>query len=400
MPRPVDPEVAKLSHQSGQLDTHIDVIDERSGEVLLSTRDEHGATLAVAGGSIDTDETRSILGSGNLDVLVDDLAVDREVVPLTDQAAFSPLRGATVRVAYSSPLGAIETAYGAYEVADATATEATDGITLQLEVYDPARAVEKARFWTPVDIVKGTRHHHAMRLLLEDVIPIEKHDLTAVHTRTGRLSFASQDDRLAAVRSVATSVGFRMDFNHEGIGKVWAGPDTELTDEPIWTFVEGGNAAVFRAERRLSDDKVYNGVIALGESPGNDKPPVQGEAWDTNPKSPTYFDPRYPESSVFGPRPFFYVSQFITTKKQAVDAARARLPKVLGLVERLTLRIAPQPGIKESDPIRVVRPKIGLDGTFVIESTHMPAFPNEDMVIVCRERRLRFEHVYDVEEIE
>lgn len=390
MPRVISDAVRALATESGELQCHVDILDANGTERILSTKNSPGrpATLKVVGGEITTDSARSIPGQGSIDLLVTADNAD-DLIPRVARHPLSPVAGTFVQISYSAPGDPEElhTPYGRYEIANLKLERGDGGIKMSADLYDGARRIERARFVAPRNIGKGTPYAAAFENLISHVLPQVELHVTPTVRKTGSLSWDIQDDRLAAVLELCAAIGYRLSF--DGTGNVVIAPDPDEMDDPIWTFVDGGDCTITRAARTLSDEKAYNGVIAMGESTGSDKPPVRGEAWDTNPNSPTYFDPANPDASTYGPVPFFYVSEMITTTKQAVDAARARLPKVMGLTERLRIEAVPNPGVQDGDPLQAEQPEIGAAGTFVAEVVTMPLRASQGrMVIDCRERRI------------
>jgi hypothetical protein len=391
MPRVLTPGLQTSVVESGQLESVIEVLDVKNGELLLTTdpANPDTARMKVVGGSITTDEMRSVVGTGTAELLMDEETAEA-VLPLVQGAGLSPTAPAQVHVMYRVKGEEAVCRYGVYEVERVVPTESSDGITMTAEVSDNSRRVQRARFHRPTVVAQvGTPYATAFHTLLDKVLPQATIDVAPTTAKTGHLGFHSQEDRLEAVNKLATAVGFRIDWNANGRGDVDIVPDADLDQPVTWSFEVPETARVVSSTRELTDERSYNGVIVFGENPNSGKPTVRGEVWDLDPSSPTYFDPADPEASAYGPVPFFFVSEFITTAKQALEAARARLPKVIGLVEILTLSALPHPGIVPGDLILVNRPRIGVSGVFVVESVVMPLLGSGGrMTVKCRERRV------------
>lgn len=392
MPRRMTPGLQAAVTETGRIISKVTIRDSRDGDLLLTTAPENPSenAMKVVSGSITTDELRAVQGTGQAQLLVDEETADA-VIPLTVGAAFSPTAPARIHVQFHAPGDDDLMDYGVYEIEIVDINYTQTGVVLDAEISDNSRRVERARFWRPVKIPAKTLYDTAFHTLLDDILGDSEVEIAPTKARTGLLEFDTQADRLAAVREMATAIGFRFDWNVHGRGNVRISEDIDTLDdvEPVWTFIEDGNAKLLTIKRLLTDERTYNGVIAMGETTGSDKPPVRAEWWDRNPHSPTYFDPIRPEESQYGPVPFFYVSEFITNKLQALLAARARLPKVLGLVEILTITAIPHPGIVPGDPIQVVDEKTGISGLFIVENVTMPLTgATGRMSITCRDRRL------------
>lgn len=388
MARVLTPALTDRVVESGQIVTVVDVFDAESGDLLLTSDPDNvrDPRIKIVSGSVTTDEVREIVGTAEATILVD-AEVALAILPLLELSGFSPVAPVRVQVGFRAPGDDEVMPYGAYEIDVADVSETQEGVVVSTILSDNSRRVRRARFWRPETVGKNTPYPTAFRTLLDPVLPEVNIEIGSTNARTGKLTFQTQDDRLAEVTKMATAIGFRFDWNADGIGNVEIVDDTDLSDDPVWEFMDGGNARVTRVKRGLTDENTFNGVIAMGEATGSDRPPVRGEAWDRDASSPTFFDPNDPESSFYGPVPFFFVSEFITTKLQAVIAARARLPKVIGLRETLEIEALPHPGITPSDPILVNRPQIGVEKIFIVEAVELPLSAGR-MRIRCRDRRV------------
>jgi hypothetical protein len=391
--RPLSDELAQAVTYGGGIETTVDVYG-RDGSLLCSshaseTSGDDTPRIYVVDGSISTDESRDVPGSGALTVLVD-AETAAGVLPYSAGSPLSPINGAMVYVGYRATAGGATTPYGAYEVLKAEIDESAEGITLGLSLADRAQRIKRAKLWRGRKIIAGSSYTTAFEAMLISALG-DGVNVTIEYTsiRTPLLTWGEDDDRLEAVNSLATAIGYRVEWNANGVGDVWVGPDTDTGDEPIWTIYEGGNTLVSRLNRELSDEDTYNGVVARGESAASDGPPIRYEKWDTDPDSLTYFDPDIPEASAMGPVPYVHSDKQITSNAQAASVCEALLPKKLGLVERLRIERPLHPGIQVADPIYVERPSIGASGVFIVESTNVALKASAGrMSIVCRERRL------------
>lgn len=390
MPRVLTPALQEQVVTSGQIEAVVDVFDVQHGDMLLSSDPANvdEPRMKIVGGSLVTDEARAVQGTGTAKLLVDPETAE-SVLPLVQGSGLSPTAPARIHVKFRAAGDDRLTDYGVYEVDIARVTHSGEGVVMDVEVSDNSRRVERARIWRPITIALKTPHSDALHTLLDDVLPEATISIEENKGRTGKMSLDVQADRLSVVRELVTAISMRFDWNADGKGNVDIFSDFDIEDEPTWDFTENGTAKLISAERLLTDERTYNGVIAMGESTGSDKPPVRAEWWDTNPRSPTYFDPLNPDESSYGPVPFFYVSEFITNKLQALLAAKARLPKVLGLVEIISVTCVPHPGIVPGDTLLINDTNSGIEGIFVTESVQLPLTGAEGrMTIQCRDRRI------------
>lgn len=396
MARDVYTSALRAGQESAQYASRVVVVDEDDVAILSSNPDDGVPVLAIESGSVTLDDTAAIKGTADVTISID--KEHEHLVPTGAGDVLSPISNVMVRIY----VGALDPStlepklakIGKFEIVDVEIVEDGNGLTLKLSLEDNWKKLERARFYKARKIDKGTNYEDAIRFLMVSVLPNQTIYMTpTVHT-TPLLTWDIENERVPAIQSMLESIGYMMRM--DGDGDPQGHPDTDPTDDPVWSFAEGegtriatvgGFAKVTKTTRRLSDEKTYNGVVVRGEATGDNKPPVSAEAWDTNPNSLTYYDPTKPEESSYGPVPFFYTSPLITTAAQAASAARSRLPKVLGVVERLEVVTLPNAGVEPGDPVQVDRPRIGASGTFIVESVVLPLKAGE-MQVGLRERRI------------
>jgi hypothetical protein len=360
------------------------VLKTVDGDQIMSTDD----VMKVQSGSITTDETSEIPGDAKLKLIIDRDGV-ADVMPMGPRSPLSPVANNMLYLRYRAEDDDEYTAYGVYDIAETEANETDDGISLDLDVYDPSRRVKRFGFYRPYSYPANYPYDEVWVSLLQSVLPFSDIEIVPTGDKVITLSWDIGDSRLRAANDLALMVGYRIEWNQDGIGNTLIGPDTPIGADPIWSFEHGGNAKITRANRRLSDEEAYNGVLVKAQNAASDGPPIYATAWDLDPNSPTYFDPTDPNKSSYGANPYIHDSPFAHTKAQCLAIARSLLPKKMGLVERLTIECVLNPGVSLADPIYVKADNLGVAGVFIVESTTLPI--NSDgglMQIGCRERRL------------
>jgi hypothetical protein len=165
---------------------------------------------------------------------------------------------------------------------------------------------------------------------------------------------------------MARDNGLELYFNTDGLPVLREIPNP-LYDSPVYSYLPGEANILTSIARSLDDQDAFNGVVAVGNNSRLDTV-VVGEAWDTNPHSPTYYDPDYPAASEYGPVPYFLDSQFITTDNQALQAALATLNTLLGIVEGVSIDAVPNFAHEAHDVIDVQRDRINVDGSYILDS--------------------------------
>lgn len=388
--------VALAGQESLEAVCRVRVIDFDGVAILSTDPADNVPMLTVTAGNVSHDDTTDIKGTANVTLVLD--AAHESLVPTGAGDPLSPISEVEVEVwlgARNPETGEPDLdLQGTYEITEIEIDEDGGTLTVQMSLEDKHRKIERARFFRPRQIAQKNSYETALKNLLVSVIPESKINITPTMHITPRLSWDIEDDRLAAINEMVVSIGYIMRF--DGPGDAQIHPDTDPDDDPIWSFTQGigtdiesivGAAKATKLKRTLSDRETYNGVIALGEPMGDNKPRIRAEAWDTNPNSLTYFDPTKPDESRYGPVPFFYSSPYITTQNQGLSAAKAMLPKKAGVVERVEVTTLMNARVKCGDVALIRRPRIGAEGNFIVESVDKPLLGG-DMTIVLRERRL------------
>jgi hypothetical protein len=362
-------------------------LDVLQGDTAIFSTADPTKQIKVKRGSLSFDETRMINGECSAELILD--AETAAQVPVTPTSVYAP----TSPTEFQPFLGFIipstgqpdVVSMGLFDLADTEIDEQDGGLTMFLQGYDRSRKLDRARFISPYTVAQGTNYLTAIQSIVQLVFPTITFLATATAYATPLLTFDVQTTYLEACKAMADSIGYTFRFDY--LGRCVIQPTAAPTGDPQWSLQVGSSTRILGGNRKLSDEKVYNGVIVRGEPVGSDTPPVQGEAWDTDPSSPTFYDPANPGASSYGPVPFFFVSEFITTSGQAIDAAAARLPRVKGLVERLVLETRLNPGMEIGDLVDVERARIGATGLYIVESIVCPLGAGR-MTVTMRERRL------------
>jgi hypothetical protein len=132
----------------------------------------------------------------------------------------------------------------------------------------------------------------------------------------------------------------------------------------VWRYDEAINPDFGAPKRTLSADNVPNLVVVNGTNPA--APGIQGQAWDSDPTSPTYRYGPYGEKckTISEPR--------IANQAQADAMAAAQLAKLLGTAIKVEFDAPPNPALDVYDTIAAVRTPIGLDDYLLIQKIDLP----------------------------
>lgn len=122
---------------------------------------------------------------------------------------------------------------------------------------------------------------------------------------------------------------------------------------PVWEIATGAGGAYIQANRGMSLDGIYNGVLARGENTESNIAPVSSLVVDTDPDSPTYWD------GPLGHRPMFYSSSTLISSGQCTAAATLKLRAAQAPNASADISSLPNPALEPGDVLRVVY----VDGT-------------------------------------
>jgi len=279
---------------------------------------------------------------------------------------------------------------GWFRIAKPHISEDADGITVKVDGYDHGRTISRARFTMPYTINEGTLYHVAIKDLIKSRMRSLKDSdfifLSPPNFTTPQLTFTQDDDPWGKAVDMATSLGCELFWNGDRKVVLRTEPDPEKTPS-VFDYIEGEEATFDSIERELDDDQTYNGVIVSGEASTNVSP-IRAEAWDTDPNSPTYYDPNRPDASKYGAVPYFITSQYVTTFDQAAAAAEANLIRVFGVVESVQFNGVVNYAHEANDVVKVQRRRINVDSGYILSSITMP-FGGESQSAVTRKRRVR-----------
>lgn len=162
----------------------------------------------------------------------------------------------------------------------------------------------------------------------------------------GSRAYDINSDPWAGAQEIAAAAGAEVYANPDGVFVISVLPDL-LTAHPVWAIeaVEGG--VYISANRAMTSDKVFNGILASGENTADNVAAVSYLATDNDPGSPTYW------GGPFGRRPDFFSSSTLLTVDACAQAANLKLaqskaPNASGDISSL-----PNPALEPGDVFRV-----------------------------------------------
>ena len=337
------------------------------------------ADLSVVAGSVTADSRRSMMRDATITLAPEDGLSQDDIYDLltTPGTELSVARG------FELPDGTVVTApLGVFVIDQLTRIRAgaNTGTELTATCSDRSARISRARWTQPYQIAAGTALSDAVNQALAFCwagveTAIDSSVMSDVLGAQAVFQGGADSDPWADVLGLAESFGYLIAFDAAGIVRAQSVP-TAASGSPVFTFATGATAIMTKQQRQLLADQTYNGVIVTGESSAVDTPP-RGEAWDTNPASPTY---------LYGPLgavPEFYSSPMITTQAQAETVAASMLAGVLGRTEQLSWEQIVHPGLCPLDVIAVQFPD-GTAALYLLDSLTIPLTTADVMTAVAR----------------
>ncbi|MFW6091369.1 MAG: DUF5047 domain-containing protein [Actinomycetota bacterium] len=358
--------------------SHVAKFDARVVEEYAEGDDPDGTDIGIETGEVGFDGTAKVRGTLSLTTPGRDGQDGPMLWPKGQTRLLSPLHGHEVFVRRGVDLGGAGTLWsplGYYRIHGAGQDEAPDGL-ISLECSDRMRAIVKGRLTQPRAYSSGTTVGDVVEDLVLDIYP----DATIVwdddsdEAALGR-QLVAERERYDALKNVVDSLGKIAYWDDEGQLRIEDAPDE---DDPVWTVTHGEDGVLLDTARTMSDEGVYNGVVAEGEG-GDTEDPVRAVAVDDNPHSPTRW------GGSFGKVPRFFSSQYITTESQAQNAARQILRRSLGAPYSLSFGAVPNPALRPYDPVRV-RFVTGASETHIAEKLTIPLSAETEMTAETREK--------------
>lgn len=181
----------------------------------------------------------------------------------------------------------------------------------------------------------------------------------------------------------------------------WCGLDLDITvdkkirlrpipnpvwEDPVAVYEEGEFNIIEDVERLLDDENAINGVVIIGENSSNPSI-VRGECWDTNPFSPTYYDPANPGASKFGPNAKVLSINWVASNDIATLVAIYEFLKSQGIIETINFTALPMFAHEPYDIIRIKRARAGVDGEFMINSMSLGLGPEGELQATTKQRQ-------------
>jgi hypothetical protein len=278
-----------------------------------------------------------------------------------------------------------EVPLGVFVLTEVNVQEEQAGATMEIIGVDRSIRIQKAQWVDPFPITAGTNLGTALQLILSSRWSGVEFDFAAT-TRTvpalalGLQSGGSGRDPWADSLKLAAAGGLDLFFDPSGT--VALEPTSDPSEStPVESYVEGDEAMLLGAQRRISTDQTFNGVVVSGEGTSV-RPPVRATLFDEDPASPTY---RY---GAFGDRPVFVSSAVVTSASAAQIVAAAQLSKVKGAEENVDWSQVCDASLDVGDVILVENTGTRLRKVMVLDKLQIPLGAAEPMRATARTVRV------------
>lgn len=273
---------------------------------------------------------------------------------------------------------------GVFRLAKSSITYKADGTSdISVEAYDRSRTVQRDKFLAPYAIEAGTNILTAIQEIIKRTFPgIEYDAITTTLTTTAPMLLDTGSDPWEACTGLAKSMGCEIYFDVTGRLAVVPPPDIAAQPAPDFTYIEGDHCTMIDLARDFNDEQGFNGVVVTGESPGDEKPPVRGEAWDDSPTSPTY---RYGD---YGEVPMFLTDNTAKTEEDCIKIAKAELALIVGRPASLSITALVNPSYEAGDVVQVKLNRAGVDGLYGLDAFNVPLTGSATQRLALRERRV------------
>jgi hypothetical protein len=329
---------------------------------------EHVADLSLTDGSVSADGRRATMRTATLEIAPDGSYTHEQMYALlaTPGLELRPRRG----VMYAD--GEVETKpLGCFVIDELSFVETAAGTQLSAQCSDVSVRIQRAILADPYQMAGGDSLAEVVIAALQDRYAAVSVGFTASTVPDDLaasvvLGLGSSSNPWSELQAVMEAHGWLLYLDADGVVQATA-PISPSYVTPTYTYARGAAALVTERTRSLPLDAAYNGVIVTGEGSGVTTP-VRGEAWDTDPRSPTYY------LGPFGQVPKFISTSLVTTEAQAVTMATLDLALATGRRDEFSFAALVRPELAPLDVVGMERAD-GGPGVYVVDQVTTPLSP-------------------------
>lgn len=274
---------------------------------------------------------------------------------------------------------------GVFGIEEVQIDDSGEGLHVRISGYDRAKKVSDAKMVNAYTIADGTNVKTALQALILARFPTVAFSSAWVSYSTTatlpRTTLVTGDDPWNKIQKIGLE-SLSADIYFDVGGELTIVPVADPSSVPtVWTYQEGPEATFLYFNKNLNTEDSPNHIIVFGEHPDNTDP-IRGEAYDSNPSSPTRI------TGPYGDRVKVYEGQTVKTAGQATAWATAILNKTLGVSELVRFNAIVNPGHEVGDLIGIDRPRSRIYNVYVIDKLTIPLVIERAMEVATRRRKL------------
>jgi hypothetical protein len=338
--------------------------------------------LSATGGSVTEDATAEILRRCSLSCYDS----DGTLTPKSAEDLLTPY-GTEIRpyrgVKYASGTEEL-IPLGVFRISQVDVDDSVGGSPdIKIEAYDRSRTVIRDKFTEPYTVAKDTNLVTAIKAIIGRTFPDAEYDsISTTMVTSAPLVFDANTSPWEAAQTLAKSLGCRVYFDARGRVVIAPPPDIDALPGPDFQFNEGVGCTMTNIKSKFTDEPGFNGIVLVGASLGDDKPPVRSVQWDNEPTSPTY------HLGPYGEVPDFATDENVKTQAEADNAAKSLLQGMLGFSDQVLITCWPNPALTTESIVQVERERSGATGLYAVDAITTPLAASEAGSVTVRRKRL------------
>lgn len=254
---------------------------------------------------------------------------------------------------------------GTFRIEGNAPVEAGSGFQLTITGRDRSAIVSR-RTPRSIAVMNGTPINEAIMAIVRVMLPSARFNLVEVPEVTGTMLIQAGDSPWEKAVQLAAASGLVLYVDRLGI--FCTSPGLDPNAQAVWLFDEGPNCTFADVPTidKGTGQPVPNGFIVRGNSNGGSSSGIRGEAWDEDPKSPTYRYGRYGENVEV------VETDKVRNNTQAQAAAELLLRRALGRSVEFSFSGVPVPHLDPYDIVWARRRQVGVDESFFLSSYDIP----------------------------
>jgi hypothetical protein len=259
-------------------------------------------------------------------------------------------------------------------------------VSISIGGLDRSSRVQGNSLSEPYVVPAGRPYSTAIADFLLDRDPRAQLNFETINYRTPQIIIDVDADPWGELLKMASAIGCELFYDQDGIAILRPEPNPALSPV-VWEYLPNSQNLAVKLKKTIDGSYGYNHVVVRGFSSTGEDGPVLAEAWDDDPRSPTFAgDPL--GSSDYGAVTYTVSSQFISTQAQGQAYADSTLLRVLGAGETISCEALVLPGQDAGDIIHMQWDPLRLNGRMAIKSLTMPMGDDQEMTFETKRRQV------------